>query len=81
MDCSVRVIRANCAVMAHCVYKLSKILSIFMSKSNLFDSGGARRHSQIFFRFPYLTDPEEDELRRFRKIHIIDDEKTANLPS
>ena len=39
-----------------------------MSKANLADRGV--RHASVAFHFPYLTDPEQDELRRFRKIHI-----------
>jgi len=39
-----------------------------MSKANL-ASNGMRYRTSVAFHFPYLTDPEQDELKRFKKIH------------
>ena len=47
-----------------------------MSKANL--SGSKMRyHTSVAFHFPYLTDPEQDEIRRFRKIHINDSDQAV----
>lgn len=50
-----------------------------MSKANL-AGRGVRHNSSVAFHFPYLTDPEQDELKRFRKIHI-DSDQTVLQPA
>jgi hypothetical protein len=42
---------------------------VSMRKANLADSKMGHR-SPVVFHFPYLTDEETDEVRRFKKIHI-----------
>jgi hypothetical protein len=39
-----------------------------MSKANLADRGV--RHGSVAFHFPYLTHPEQDEVKRFKQVHI-----------
>jgi len=40
-----------------------------MSKANLSDRG-VRYGTSVVFHFPYLTHPEQDEVKRFKQVHI-----------